>query len=59
MPTAFEPYQLGPITLANRIAMAPMTRSRAYGPGGSPTELMTADNGHYAALHRAWIDSLA
>lgn len=40
MPTAFEPYQLGPITLANRIAMAPMTRSRAYGPGGSPTELM-------------------
>jgi N-ethylmaleimide reductase len=25
----FEPYQLGPITLANRIAMAPLTRNRA------------------------------
>lgn len=38
--TAFQPYQLGRITLANRIVMAPMTRSRAYGPGASPTELM-------------------
>ena len=25
----FEPYQLGPITLANRTAMAPLTRNRA------------------------------
>ncbi|MCL2715174.1 MAG: alkene reductase [Alphaproteobacteria bacterium] len=25
----FEPYQLGPITLANRLAMAPLTRNRA------------------------------
>ena len=25
----FEPYQLGPITLANRVAMAPLTRNRA------------------------------
>jgi len=40
MTTAFEPYRLGRITLANRIVMAPMTRSRAYGPGASPTDLM-------------------
>ncbi|MFH8984318.1 alkene reductase [Streptomyces varsoviensis] len=26
--------------LANRIVMAPMTRSRAYGPGATPTDLM-------------------
>ncbi|MGJ5079797.1 alkene reductase [Bradyrhizobium sp. HKCCYLS3013] len=25
----FEPYQLGPITLANRVVMAPLTRNRA------------------------------
>ena len=24
-----EPYQLGPLTLKNRVVMAPMTRSRA------------------------------
>jgi N-ethylmaleimide reductase len=29
--TLFSPYQLGPIPLANRIVMAPMTRSRAIG----------------------------
>ena len=34
----FEPYKLGPITLANHIVMAPMTRSRA--PGGIPNEMM-------------------
>lgn len=39
MSTAFEPYGLGSTTLANRIVMAPMTRSRAYGPGNSPTDL--------------------
>ncbi|WP_329192089.1 MULTISPECIES: alkene reductase [unclassified Streptomyces] len=37
MKTAFEPFDLGGIRLANRIAMAPMTRSRAYGEGASPT----------------------
>ncbi|MYX76451.1 alkene reductase [Streptomyces sp. SID3915] len=37
---AFESHQLGDATLKNRIVMAPMTRSRAYGPGQSPTELM-------------------
>jgi N-ethylmaleimide reductase len=40
MSIAFQPYQLGRITLANRIVMAPMTRSRAYGPGATPTDLM-------------------
>lgn len=42
MPTAFDSYQLGRKRLANRIAMAPMTRSRAHGPGASPT-LLTAE----------------
>ncbi|GLW33813.1 alkene reductase [Actinoplanes regularis] len=40
MATAFDGYDLGGTKLANRIAMAPMTRSRAYGPGLSPTSLM-------------------
>ncbi|WP_030948137.1 alkene reductase [Streptomyces sp. NRRL S-646] len=40
MSKAFEPYQLGGRLLANRLVMAPMTRSRAYGPGQSPTSLM-------------------
>ncbi|MFB7513174.1 alkene reductase [Streptomyces sp. NPDC056144] len=39
MGTSFTPYDLAGTRLANRIAMAPMTRSRAYGPGQSPTEL--------------------
>lgn len=34
----FDPYQLGPITLNNRIVMAPLTRSRA-GKGDAPGEL--------------------
>jgi N-ethylmaleimide reductase len=37
--TAFTPYDLSGTTLANRIALAPMTRSRA-GAGGVPTELV-------------------
>ncbi|MER5428400.1 alkene reductase [Streptomyces sp. NPDC002588] len=40
MTTAFEPIELGGNRLANRIVMAPMTRSRAYGPGAGATELM-------------------
>ncbi|GAB3970079.1 alkene reductase [Actinoallomurus acanthiterrae] len=40
MPTAFDSYELDGKRLANRIVMAPMTRSRAYGPGASATELM-------------------
>jgi N-ethylmaleimide reductase len=40
MTTAFDPIDLGGRRLANRVAMAPMTRSRAFGPGAAPTELM-------------------
>ncbi|MEU2433084.1 alkene reductase [Streptomyces sp. NPDC007861] len=38
MTTAFDPIDLSGTRLANRIAMAPMTRSRAYGPGLTPTD---------------------
>ncbi|MBY8886068.1 alkene reductase [Streptomyces sp. PTM05] len=48
MTTAFDPIDLGGKRLANRIAMAPMTRSRAYGAGASPTELMAAYYGQRA-----------
>jgi N-ethylmaleimide reductase len=34
----FQPFQLGPLSLSNRIVMAPMTRSRAVGT--VPTALM-------------------
>jgi N-ethylmaleimide reductase len=40
--TAFDPVDLPGLRLANRIAMAPMTRSRAYGPGLSPTAATAA-----------------
>ncbi|MFI9240176.1 alkene reductase [Streptomyces sp. NPDC053079] len=40
MTNAFDPIDLGGTRLANRIAMAPMTRGRAYGPGTSPTPAM-------------------
>ncbi|MFD9093354.1 alkene reductase [Streptomyces collinus] len=40
MTTAFDPIDLGGKRLANRIVMAPMTRSRAFGPDAEPTELM-------------------
>ena len=40
MTTAFEPGRIGRYTTRNRVVMAPMTRSRAYGPGTSPTALM-------------------
>jgi N-ethylmaleimide reductase len=35
--TAFDPIDLAGTLLPNRIVMAPMTRSRAYGPGLTPT----------------------
>lgn len=38
MKSILDAYQLGPITLKNRIAMAPLTRSRA-GEGDAPREL--------------------
>ena len=37
-PDLFSPFQLGPLTLPNRIVMAPMTRNRA-GPGNVPGAL--------------------
>lgn len=39
MSTAFQSYDLSGKHLANRIVMAPMTRSRAYGDGQCPTDL--------------------
>lgn len=41
----FEPYRLGPIALANRLVMAPMTRSRAT-TDHTPTPIMAE---YYAA----------
>jgi N-ethylmaleimide reductase len=38
MPDLFEASQLGPMTLPNRIVMAPLTRSRAA-KGNVPTQL--------------------
>ena len=38
MTTLFTPARLGPLSLPNRIVMAPMTRSRAL--GNVPNELM-------------------
>src|ERR1700742_1146826 len=35
----FEPYKLGPITLPNRLVMAPLTRNRAVPPGMVPGPL--------------------
>ncbi|WP_433733225.1 alkene reductase [Nocardia sp. CA-129566] len=40
MTTAFDPIDVAGKRLSNRIVMAPMTRSRAYGPGSSPTAAM-------------------
>lgn len=39
-PTLFEPIQLGKTKLTNRIAMAPMTRSRTSQPGDVPNDIM-------------------
>ncbi|WP_158887732.1 alkene reductase [Amycolatopsis anabasis] len=40
MPDVFDPINLGALTLPNRVAMAPLTRRRAYGDGLSATPLM-------------------
>jgi 2,4-dienoyl-CoA reductase-like NADH-dependent reductase (Old Yellow Enzyme family) len=40
-PTLFSPITLGPLTLRNRIAMAPLTRQMAE-PDGTPTDEMVA-----------------
>ena len=39
MPNLFDPLQLGPLTLRNRIIMAPLTRSRS-GPARVPDALV-------------------
>ena len=49
MPSLFEPINVGAIQLANRVIMAPMTRSRAK-PDGTPGDRLEA--WHAAALVR-------
>ena len=41
LPTLFSPLQLGPLTLRNRIAMAPLTR-RTAGADGTRNDQMAA-----------------
>lgn len=38
----FRPLQLGPLTLPNRMVMAPMTRARSSQPGDVPNAMMAA-----------------
>ena len=40
MSVLFQPLQIGDLTIPNRIIMAPLTRSRATGPGRVPNDLM-------------------
>ncbi|MBY4899209.1 alkene reductase [Cupriavidus sp. AU9028] len=40
MPTLFDPIRIGDLDLPNRVIMAPLTRSRAVGPGRVPNALM-------------------
>ncbi|MDH0865576.1 alkene reductase [Mitsuaria sp. GD03876] len=42
MTDLFSPLTLGPLTLPNRIVMAPMTRARSSQPGNVPNALMAA-----------------
>ncbi|HTP90960.1 MAG TPA: alkene reductase [Xanthobacteraceae bacterium] len=44
----FSPFRLGPLTLPNRIVMAPMTRNRA-GPGNAPYPLNATYYGQRAS----------
>ena len=46
-PNLFSPITLGPLTLRNRIAMAPLTRQMAH-PDGTPTDEMAAYYGRRA-----------
>jgi N-ethylmaleimide reductase len=45
----FEPYQLGPLTLPNRLVMAPLTRNRAVPPGMVPSPLAVEYYGQRAS----------
>src|SRR3979490_3648057 len=40
----FEPYKLGPITLPNRLVMAPLTRHRAVPPAMVPSPLRSEEH---------------
>jgi 2,4-dienoyl-CoA reductase-like NADH-dependent reductase (Old Yellow Enzyme family) len=40
MTTLFDPIKIGAFNLPNRVIMAPLTRSRAVGPGRVPNDLM-------------------
>src|ERR1700761_6906240 len=44
-----EPYKLGPLTLPNRLVMAPLTRNRATPPGFAPGPLATEYYGQRAS----------
>jgi N-ethylmaleimide reductase len=45
----FEPFKLGPLTLPNRLAMAPLTRNRAVPPGMVPSPLAVEYYGQRAS----------
>src|SRR4029453_8192331 len=45
----FEPFKLGPITLPNRFAMAPLPRNRAGPPGMVPSPLAVEYYGQRAS----------
>lgn len=49
MTTAFDSIKVGRFDLRNRVAMAPMTRSRAHGPGATPTPPMATYYGQRAS----------
>jgi N-ethylmaleimide reductase len=49
MSKLFTPVQIGAVSLANRIVMAPLTRSRAEQPGGVPGSLMVEYYGQRAS----------
>lgn len=49
MSILFSPLTIGSLTLSNRIIMAPLTRSRANGPGRVPNDLMAQYYGQRAS----------
>lgn len=49
-------HRLSTVEVADRVLV--LEHGRVL-EDGSPAELVGADDGHYAALHRAWVESLA
>ena len=49
-------HRLSTVGIADRVLV--MDDGRIV-EDGTPAELLRADDGEYAALHRAWLDSLA